>query len=156
MMPSKPLLFLLCVWLALGVGCREMDDFKGTWSGAIVEDESVRKTFDGNTEMEMNVTHITPRALTAQISTCVRVDPQTCTPGLFQQVSLDPVEKARNDDLRDMMYGGEPYAIHLMAAQPNDPLEGPFLVFVSLHSATRVEVRLVRANESYGLFRLTK
>lgn len=148
---------LLSLALALGGGCRKIDDFEGRWAGEVVADESVRKGFEPHTKMEMNITYISPRALEAEISTCLgAAETEDCTPYLFQQVALEPVEKARNDDLRDMMYGGEPYAIHLMAAQPNDPAEGPFLVFVSLHSATRVEVRLVRANEMYGVFKLTK
>lgn len=147
---------LVVSFVVLTAGCTSIGAFEGLWSGQVTQEESVRKGLDEATELSLQITKISRRALEAEVTTCIRVDSDNCTPSRFQQTTLMAVEKARNDELRNMSYGGEPYAVYLMTAQPVDPAEGAVLFFVSLHSQDRVEVRLVRGNDLYAVFRLRR
>ena len=158
MKKASVLVMLVCVCAVVSEGCRKIGDFTGKWSGSIKEEESVRSGFPENVRLTLDIKSVSRNALEAEMSTCLSdpTDPSVCDPGMFQQVTLQPVEKARNDDLRNMTYGGEPYAIYLMTGSPNDPADPSVMVFVSLHGKDRVEVRLVRGNDLYGVFVLEK
>ncbi len=149
------ILYAACVTFLSG--CTNLKDFQGLWEGHVSEDVSVRAGFPVNTEMELNIHYAGPRKLEAEITTCLR-DPEegTCLPGDFQDTPLEHLEKVQNDTLNTLTFGGEPYAVFLMTAQPMDLTEAEMMVFVSFHSKERVEVRLMRGSEIYGVFRLSR
>lgn len=138
-------------------GCTNLKDFEGVWEGSVSEDVSVRAGFPANTEMELNIHYASTRKLEAEITTCLRdLEDGTCLPGDFQDSPLEHLEKVQNDTLNTLTFGGEPYAVFLMTAQPVDPAEAEIMAFVSLHGKDRVEVRLLRGQEIYGVFRLSR
>jgi hypothetical protein len=141
--------------MTLLFGCTNLKDYQGEWTGSIHADEAVRAGFSEHTEMTLNIEHANTRALVGTVTTCVR-DPQSqeCQPGRFQDSELIPLQKAQNDDLKSLTYGGEPYAVYVMTLQPVDPQQPEVLALVSLHASARVEVRLLRGQQLYGVFRL--
>ena len=150
------LVVVLSALVALG-GCRSLDDYRGTWSGSIEASEDVREGFAEGTELTLEIRDLDERQIDATITTCVRGFAQDqCAPGRFQNAPLAMMEKARNDDLGTLQFGGEPYAVYLTTAQPADPAEEEVIAIVSLHSENRVEVRLLRGSDLYGVFRLRK
>ncbi len=149
-------LVVLSVLFALG-GCQGLDRFRGTWEGSIDSSPDVREGFGEGTELTLEIHDLDERQIHASITTCVRgFDEDRCSPGRFQQTPLVMLEKARNDSLGSMQFGGEPYAVYVTTAKPADPAEAEVLAIVSLHSQDRVEVRLLRGSELYGVFRLTQ
>ncbi len=148
---------LFAALIILSMGCTNLKDFNGIWEGAIMEDASVRSGFSSRTQMQVDIQYANSRKLEATMTTCVRDENQeTCTPGDFHDTPLEHLEKAQNDSLNTLTFGGEPYAVFLMTAQPTDPHEKEMIVIVSLHGKDRIELRLLRGNERYGVFRLTR
>lgn len=148
--------FLIALALSLAA-CTNLKDFQGAWTGSISKDSSVRQGLSENTQMTLNIQYANSRKLEATLSTCTQ-DPTdgTCTPTDFQDTPLEPLKKVQNDTLNSLTFGGEPYAVYMMTAQPVDPDTARMLVFVSLHGKDRVEIRLLRGQEVYGVFRLTQ
>jgi len=143
--------------IILSMGCTNLKDFNGIWEGAIMEDSSVRTGFSARTRMQVDIQYANSRKLEATMTTCVSDEEQeTCTPEDFHDTPLEHMEKAQNDALNTLTFGGEPYAVFLMTAQPTDPDEQEMIVIVSLHGKDRIELRLLRGNERYGVFRLSR
>jgi hypothetical protein len=154
-----PLMPVFCLFFAAPAtqACTNLKDFKGQWNGTIHQDEAVRAGFPENTELTLDIAYVNPRRLEGTVTTCVRDSvSDICEPGHFDNTPLVPLEKAQNDDLKSITFGGEPYAVFLMTLQPTDPQQEPMLVFVSLHSSERVEVRILRGQTVFGVFRLTR
>lgn len=143
--------------ILLSMGCTNLKDFNGIWEGDITEDSSVRSGFSAHTRMQVDIQYADSRRLEATMTTCVSDEEQeTCTPGDFDETPLEHLEKAQNDALNTLTFGGEPYAVFLMTAQPTDPDKKEMIVIVSLHGKDRIELRLLRGNERYGVFRLSR
>ena len=146
----------LIVLVSFAGACTNLKDFKGEWTGSISEDSSVRQGLPENTQMTLNIQYANSRKLEATLSTCTQDASGTCTPTDFQDTPLEPLEKAQNDTLNSLTFAGEPYAVYMMTVKPVDPDAARMLVFVSLHGKDRVEVRLLRGQEIYGVFRLSQ
>ena len=147
---------ILSAMVLLG-GCQSLDDYRGTWVGKIDPSEDVRAGFAELTELTLEIVDLDQRHIEAKVTTCVRGFPDDqCATGRFEDTALVMLDRARNDDLGTMKFGGEPYAVYITTVQPRDPAEPEVLAIVSLHSASRVEVRLIRGSELYGVFRLTR
>ena len=155
---ARGAILVAALLLAAGLSaCMKLSEFRGTWSGTIEQSEDVRAGFGPGTELTLNIEGITERVMSGTISTCVRgFEQDQCQPGRFQDAVLNPLEKAQNDDLRTMTFGGDPYAVYLFTVQPADPNDTAMLCIVSVHSEHRVEVRLLRGQDVFGVFRLKK
>ncbi|MCC6748988.1 MAG: hypothetical protein IT371_15115 [Deltaproteobacteria bacterium] len=130
-------------------GCTDLRAFEGEWRGAVVAEEAVRQGFaQGTTVAPLALSSVDLHALSATLTT---------SDGKFHDTRLARVTKAASDVLATLSFDGQPIRSYLaFAPLANDPT-GPWtLALISLFADERVELRLIRGNDLFGVFRLRR
>lgn len=142
--------------LSLG-GCVDLRAFGGSWSGPIVEEPAIRQGFSADVEVDpLELSDVSLDGLSAKLTT---------SDDKFDATRLIPVTRAGNDALASLTFDGDPLRSYLLYAHVEDSDHSSStsssaartaLVLVSLFSDDRVELRILRSNSLYGVFRLER
>lgn len=139
---------LLAICAMVSLGCVDVRNFADSWEGPILAEPSVRQGFAEDTEAKLVLDDVTLQGLTAELST---------TDDLFQQTALTRIDKAAGDALASLSFDGDPLRTYLLFAPPADDADaGSALIVVSLFGDDRVELRILRENALFGVFRLAR
>jgi hypothetical protein len=129
--------------------CVDVRDFKGTWFGQIISEEAIRQGFTEKTQVdELQLSDVDLQGLTAILTT---------SDGKFSQTALTRVIKFSNDILSSLTFDGDPLRTYLLFAPlASEPSKPPAQMLISLFGDDRVEIRIVRGNDLFGVFRLKR
>jgi hypothetical protein len=131
------------VALLLLVGCSDLRDFHGTWSGPRVGDATPLKVGVQDGDATLAIDAIDTHGLMARLT----VD------GLITETPIASLEGAEADVLAGITFSGAPLRVYL-AFTPVPDRGGDALVVVALYDDRRVEVRLLRGGSAplYGIY----
>lgn len=136
---------------ALSPSCTDIRDYKGTWTGHIEPNPSLREGLSGSTSMTLVISRIDRGALEGRIT----IAPSQADTAGFTDATLIPMTASRADALGDIQFDGDPIATYLFSIAPDDPEEEHATLVISAHPDKRIQVRLIRY-DLYGLFRLRR
>ena len=132
---------LLLDLLAPALGCQDLREYAGEWTGEISADPALAHGFAADTTITANVTEANRDGVAFSATWNGRTG------------SFAPIKRAAGDTLSEMQLPGEPLRTFLGFVSP--PGEAPYLTVVSLYPENRLELRLIRgADEAYGVFSL--
>ena len=148
---------MLCrIWLAVPLcvalstlGCTDLRDFEGTWSGPRVGADPVLNVgFDDSAQATLIIETVDLDGLRGRLTT---------SGDELSDAEIRPLPSAEADVLGDMSFTGSPARIFLAFADATDG-GGAVLVLVALFEDDRVEVRLLRGGPTplYGIFSLDR
>lgn len=142
-------LSLLTVSAVLSSGCVDLRDFEGQWRGSVVTEPAVRNGFTEEVRVDpLVLSNVDLQGLTATLTT---------SDGKFADTPLTSVNKFSSDTLASMTFDGNPLRSFLLFGTPADEEEGcSALAVVSLFGDDHVEVRIIRSNDLFGIFRLER
>jgi hypothetical protein len=137
---------LLTLLYATG-GCVDVRNFEGSWEGKIVPEPAVRQGFTESTTVEaLELSNVDLERLTASLTT---------SDGKFKNTPLTRMTKFSNDTLASLTFDGDPLRTYLLFAPLTSESEGsPALMVISLFGDDRVEMRILRSNDLFGVFNL--
>lgn len=135
------LLALSMVCAVAAAGCTDLGTFAGTWMGGVVPSAEVRVGVPETSSAVLNVTRVERTRLEGTIG----LEGET--------VTLRPVARAGNDALGAMELPEAPLRSFFLVA----PLRaGDALAVISLYADDRVDVRLIRSDNLYAVYHLTR
>ena len=141
---------LLYAVLCLGaVGCIDIRDYQGQWSGEVAKEDAVRQGFAVGVLVDPLVLRLVDlEGVSATLTT---------SDGKFQQTTLNRVVKFSNDTLASLTFDGDPLRTYLLFAPlTSEPDAPPAMILISLFTDQRVELRIVRGNDLFGVFYLKR
>ncbi|HLL20785.1 MAG TPA: hypothetical protein VK427_01580 [Kofleriaceae bacterium] len=128
------------------LGCNDLRDFRGAWSGARVGDAAPLRVGRGGTAT-LAIDGIDAHGLSARLA----ID------GLLPEAAFTSIEGAEADVLANLTFSGAPLRVYLgFVAIPDGG--GEAMVIVALYDDRRVEVRVLRGGIEplYAIFALTE
>lgn len=130
-------------------GCIDVRDYAGTWVGDIVSEKRVRQGFEDSVRVEPLVLEdVDLEAVSATLTT---------TDGKFYRTRLTRVNKFSNDTLASLTFDGDPLRSYLLFAPlDHEPDAWPAMMVISLFTDDRVELRILRGNNLFGVFNLKR
>lgn len=133
------------------VGCSDLRDFRGVWSGRQVGEARALST---------GVTPDGAATLTIQEVDAHGLKARLTVDGLVDDAAIEPLKGAEADVLAGITFSGAPLRVYLAFAPVRPSGDAPgsdALVVVALYDDHRVEVRLLRGRpELYGIYLLTE
>jgi hypothetical protein len=137
------LVFLLGALLP--VGCEDLRQFTGQWSGPVSPDPNQQHGFDPMARLDATVGGVSKYG----------IDLTLTLPGATDPSRFELIRHAAEDVLADMRLPGDPLRTYLGFIRVTG--QDPFLAVVSLYAEGRVEIRLIRGPETtYGVFLLER
>lgn len=137
----------LACWIA--VGCTDVRDFRGTWTGPrIGEDAVVRVGFADAVSATLIVEEVDLGAFSGRLTT---------SDDAFRDATIQPIPGAEADALADIDFAGSPARVFLAFVAASDG-GGDALAIVALYDDERIELRLLRGGGQpmYGIFALDR
>ena len=134
------------VALLLLVGCSDLRDFHGTWSGPRVGDAAPLKAgVPASSSAVLSIDDITVHGLTGRFSVA----------DFLPEAPIASLPGAEADVLSGITFSGAPLRVYLAFAPVPDQ-HGEALVVVALYDDHRVEARLLRGGDAplYGIYAL--
>ena len=138
------------VLLSAVIGCTDIRDFEGSWSGPRVGDAPVLRTgFAESTSATLVIDEVDLNRLRGTLTTS------------GDEIAAAPIQElpsAEADALADLTYeSGQPARIYVTLVSASDG-GGDATAFISLHREDRVELRLLRGGQQplYGVFFLER
>lgn len=132
------------------IGCTDIRDFEGTWTGPRVGDDPVlRAGFAEAAAATLAIEEVELNRFRAALTT---------SGDEFDAVPIQELPAAEADSLADLTFlTGQPARIYVTLASPTDG-GGDATAFISLHREDRIELRLIRGGTSplYGVFYLER
>lgn len=133
--------------LALGlVGCTDIRDYEGAWSGPRVGDSpALRVGVAGDAQASLRIESVDKHGMTGRLT----ID------GLVDDAPITSVEGAEADVLAGLTFTGSPLRVYLAFAAPTDA-GGDVLAVIAVYDDDRIEVRLLRGGSApvYAIFAL--
>jgi hypothetical protein len=128
--------------------CVELGDFAGSWEGNIASDELVRRGFDADTTMTVELSAVDLISVSGSLTT---------SDGQFSASKLEQIEYSRGDALSELTFSGDPVRSYLLFCETQSglPAETAWIV-LSLFPEERIELRVMRRNDLFGVFRLDR
>jgi hypothetical protein len=145
--PSGRALAIVPLALALLVGCVDLRDFAGSWSGTrIGEAAPLRQGFAADATATLAIERADLQTLSARL---------TISGDVLQDALIQPLAGAEADVLSGIQFDGSPVRVYLAFAPAADGGGDP-LVVVALYDDQRIEIRVLRGGASplYGIFAL--
>jgi hypothetical protein len=135
--------------LPLLVGCTDLRDFNGDWSGPIIAEPAVRQGFSANAEVtKLTLSNIALSTAEGLLST---------SDDKFKDARLSLVARSVSDELASMSFENDPLRSYLMFGKlTSDPRGAPAVMIVSLFGNDEVQLRIFRGNDLYGVFYLRR
>jgi hypothetical protein len=146
----RALFCLVTAGLGLGaIGCIDVRDYGGEWLGTVASEPLVRAGFAEGTRVEpLVLENVDLEGLTATLTT---------TDDKFGRTRLTRVVKFSNDPLASMTFDGDPLRSYLLFAHlTSEPGSPPAMMVISLFTDDRVELRILRGNDLFGVFHLRR
>jgi len=144
----------LCLLIALATcsgsaACVDIREYEGRWRGSIVPESAVRQGFTTDVTVDpLELTNVDLQGLTARLTT---------SDDKFKAADLTPIKKFSADTLANLDFDGNPLRSYLLFAQlSSEPAGCPAQLVVSLFSDDRVELRVIRGNDLFGVFLLLR
>lgn len=132
------------------IGCTDIRDFEGSWSGPRVGDAPVlRAGFAESATATLEIAEVDLNRLRGALTT---------SGDEFAAAMIQELPAAEADSLADLTFGsGQPARIYVTLVAASDG-GGDATAFISLHREDRIELRLVRGGPSplYGVFFLER
>jgi hypothetical protein len=131
------------------VGCTDLRDFSGRWTGPRVGDgPPLRVGLTGSTSASLTVERATLRSFRAQLTT---------SDDVFRDAVIQPVAGAQADVLAGITWDGSPARVYLAFVPASDG-GGDATALVALYEDDRIELRLLRGGPSplYAVFSLSR
>ncbi len=141
---------ILLAALTLGlVGCLDVRDFEGEWQGAVITEDAIRQGFaTGTMVAPLTLKDVDLNKVAATLST---------SDGKFNKTALTRVAKFSNDTLSGLVFEGNDVRTYMFNARLHSETSGcPATVLISLFSDDHVEARVIRGNDLFGIFHLTR
>jgi hypothetical protein len=133
--------------LAAG-GCVDLRDFKGNWSGEIVDEPAIRAGFEATARVEaLQLDEVTQPSVTARLTT---------NDGTFANTALVHVTKSTADALATLTFDGNPLQTYLLFAPLANSAGDDALLVLSLYGDDHLELRVIRSNDLFGVFYLER
>ena len=128
------------------LGCNDLRDFRGSWTGARVGEAPALRVGAGESA-NLAIDGIDSYGLSGRLS----------IEGLLPETSFTSLSGAEADVLAKMTFSGSPLRVYL-AFVPIPDLGGEAFVFVALYDDRRIEVRVLRGGTQplYAIFALTE
>ncbi|MCG8420054.1 MAG: hypothetical protein MJE77_19165 [Proteobacteria bacterium] len=128
------------------MGCLDVRDFEGVWTGPRVGDLPVLQR---GIARDANATLVIEEAELHSLSARLSID------GLFENAQIIPIPGAEADVLASISFDGAPARVYLSFVDTTDG-DGNALVVISLHHSERVYLRAMRGNPArlYAIFAL--
>lgn len=144
-MTLRPLPFILLC--ALAGGCLDVRDFEGSWSGDIISEASVRQGFTAAARVdELELSQVDLNRLSATLTT---------SDGKFKNSRLTRVIRYTADPMASMSFDSNPVRSYLhFAPLANETRGCDAMVLISLFGDQHVEMRVIRGNDLFGVFKL--
>lgn len=149
-MAMRGSIVLVLIGLGLGqAGCMDIREFDGRWRGGIVVESAVRQGFAEDTRVDpLELSNVDLQGLTATLTT---------SDGKFDQQDLTPVHKFAADTLASLDFDGNPLRSYLLfGSLTSEPKSCAAMAVISLFSDDRVELRIIRGNDLFGVFSLDR
>ena len=146
----RALFCIVSVGLCLGaIGCIDVRDYRGEWLGEVASDPAVRQGFAEGARVEpLVLDNVDLDGITAVLTT---------TDGKFGRTKLTRVVKFSNDPMASLTFDGDPLRSYLLFAHlTSEPSDPPAMMVVSLFTDDRVELRILRGNDLFGVFHLRR
>jgi hypothetical protein len=146
----RTLLWLVTAALCLGgTGCIDVREYQGEWLGRVASEPAVRQGFAEGVRVEpLVLDKVDLEVISATLTT---------TDGKFKRTPLSRVVKFSNDTLASLTFDGDPLRSYLLfsplASESGAP---PAMMVISLFTDDRVELRILRGNDLFGVFHLTR
>ncbi len=139
-----------CLLLLAAGGCMDIRAFEGDWSGPVVQEPAVRQGFAADARVvRLRLADVDLSGVSATLTT---------SDGKFYETALQPVTRFTNDVLSSLTFDGDPVRSYLhsaaLATDPSCPC--PAMVLISLYGDDHVELRVMRGDDLFGLFRLRR
>jgi hypothetical protein len=132
------------------IGCTDVRDFEGTWTGPRVGDDPVlRAGFDESSTATLAIDDVDLNRFRATLTT---------SGDEFTGAPIQELPAIEADSLAELTFEtGQPARIYVTLVSAGDD-QGDATAFISLHREDRVELRLVRggAVPLYGIFFLAR
>jgi hypothetical protein len=128
------------------VGCNDLREFRGAWSGPRVGAAAELRVGVGDATAALTIDEVDGHGLSARLAIT----------GLLPETAITSLPGAEADVLAGMTFAGAPLRVYLaFVAIPDGG--GEALALVALYEDRRVEVRLLRGGTTplYGIFALT-
>lgn len=136
---------LVVAALVLAGGCERLDEFTGTWEGALSPDPRLQHGFSAEDRLTLEIAALDA----ADVDMSVRL------PGNPERVRFESIRRAASDALGSMSLPGGPLRSYFGYLRP--PGQEPYLMVLTLFAPGQVEARVIRGpDETYGVFRLSK
>jgi hypothetical protein len=130
--------FVLLLLVAVAAACNDLHGYVGTWRGRPVDSALVRAGVAADAEAVLTLDSVERN----QVSGALAVGDRAAVP-------LRPLPPAAADALGELSLPDGPLRTYLLAA------DGDTLAFISLYD-DRVDLRLVRGDALYAVFRLRR
>lgn len=142
------LLMLILLPMLLG-GCVDLQTYVGTWEGEVVAEEAVRQGFKEDARIApLELSSIHMGSVSATLST---------SDGRFAKRRLTTITKAAADALAGLTFDSDPLRTYLLFGQlDSEPEAAPAQVMLSLFHDDRIQLRIFRGNDLYGVFHLER
>lgn len=143
------LLTALTAPLTGAVGCTDLRAYTGRWEGPVVSESAVRQGF-------ADTTRVVPLLLEDVSLNSVRAT-LTTSDGRFTDATLTRFLRASSDELASMTFESDPLRSYLLFGPlTSEPTAAPALFVLSLFPDDRVQLRVLRGNDLYGIFHLER
>ena len=135
----------LCV---LAGGCLDVRDFEGSWAGEIISEASVRQGFVATARVDqLTLSNVDLNRMNATLTT---------SDGKFSNTRLNRVIRYTADPMASMSFDSDPVRSYLHFAPLSNETRGcDAMVLISLFGDKHVEMRIIRGNDLFGVFKLT-
>jgi hypothetical protein len=132
------------------VGCSDLREFRGTWSGKLNDNAPVVAGIP-------DTLAVSPARLTIEVATNHELRARLTVPGILPETAIATLPQVEADVLSDITFTGAPLKVYLAFAPTTDG-GGDALVVIALYDDRRVEVRLLRGGTVplYGIFALSE
>lgn len=131
------------------IACVDVRGFAGSWEGALSAEEALLQGFASDVTIRpLQVEDITLTTVRATLST---------DDGSFSSTALQPIDRVTGDSLSSMTFDGNPLRSYMLFADlASESSSDPAWLVLSLFADDRIELRIMRRNNLYGVFQLRR
>lgn len=135
--------------LASTTGCVDVRGFTGSWEGPVSAEEALLQGFASDVSVRpLQVADITLTTVEATLTT---------DDGSFSSTQLEPIDRVTGDSLSSITFDGNPLRSYMLFADlASESSPDPAWLVLSLFSDDRIELRVMRRNNLYGVFQLQR
>lgn len=140
---------LAAATLTSASACVDVRGFTGSWEGPVSAEEALLQGFAPDVSVKpLEVGDITLTEIQATLTT---------DDGSFSKTRLEPIDRVTGDSLSSITFDGNPLRSYMLFAElATESSADPAWLVLSLFADDRIEVRVMRRNNLYGVFQLQR